>query len=298
MAQNNPPPIGMADWLLTGGSRIDRIAWLIENGFQGISFLQNIMDIDPSERIDVAAAISEADLYVTYHGNVHDHLKKTGELDLDFASRMFDDVIWWHENTNGVYSCGSDSINALQPDGSAIFDFNLNRDHINLMASRLCKYGIRVGIENSFGGKDKFCTTNDSVCIKELCSEYPIGMLLDTGHMNIHLQSDNTQNEDSVSNYISNLPLEIFEVHFSDNFGKKDEHKQLGYGNLNLDNLFDSLKQIKFNGKFTIEVCVDILSGKYFSDIHDSSQMEALLISKDKIKTAWATATARATRYC
>ncbi len=86
--------------------------------------------------------------------------------------------------------------------------------------------------------------------------------------------------------------MEIFEVHFSDNFGKQDEHKQLGYGNLDLNSIFNALKERTFAGKFTIEVCVDILSGRYVSDIHNPEQTEALLISKDIIKTTWATVTA------
>ncbi len=106
---------------------------------------------------------------------------------------MLDDVIWWHENTNGVYSCCSDSINTLQKNGLTTFDFELNKKHLNLMAGRLSKYAIRVGIENSFAGK------------------------------------------------------------------------------------------------FTVEVCDDILSGKYFSNIYDPKQTDALLISRDKINSAWAT---------
>jgi len=277
----------MADWLLTGGSRLDRIEWLIDNGFQGISFLQSIMDIDEIERQDMADAIKASDLYVTYHGNVQDHLTQSGELDLDFDNRMIDDVIWWHENTNGVYSCCSDSVNTPHPDGTYFFDFDMNKVHINLMASRLCKYGIRVGIENSFGGNQRFCTSKDFAHIKTLCSECEIGILLDTGHANIHLQSDKNSNENNIADYVSNLPLEIFEVHFSDNFGKQDEHKQLGYGNLNLEQMFKALKSREFAGKFTIEVCVDILSGKYVSDIYNSKQTEALLISKDIITSTW-----------
>ena len=38
---NSHPPVGMAFWLLTGGRLIDRIEWIIDNGFSGVSFLQN-----------------------------------------------------------------------------------------------------------------------------------------------------------------------------------------------------------------------------------------------------------------
>ncbi len=69
------PPIGVAFWLLEGGSMMDCAGWLINNNFEGVSFLQNVMELDKYEKIDVAAAIKSAGLKVTYHGNVNDHLK-------------------------------------------------------------------------------------------------------------------------------------------------------------------------------------------------------------------------------
>jgi sugar phosphate isomerase/epimerase len=281
------PPIGMALWLLSGGQMMDRIEWLIDNGFQGLSFLQSAIDIDEHERKDVAAAIVSAQLYVTYHGNVHHKLKESGGLDTDFVNRMIDDVIWWHENTNGVYSCCSDSINPPREDGTTAFDFDLNKQHLDLMAGRLSTYGICVGIENSFGKEHRLCALNDIAHMKEICSGSQIGMLLDAAHANIHVRSDGIEDENNIGTYVSKLPLEVLEVHFSDNVGKQDEHKQLGYGNLDLGDLFNALKSNGFAGKFTIEVCVDILSGKYGSSIYDSKQTDALLISRDKVIENW-----------
>ena len=86
------PPIGMAAWLLGGGRLIDRIDWLVRNGFQGISLLQSFMNIDPSERKDVAAAISSEQLYLTYHGNVHHKLTDSGELDELFIGKYASDI--------------------------------------------------------------------------------------------------------------------------------------------------------------------------------------------------------------
>ena len=281
------PPIGMAFWLLDGGRLIDRVDWLIRNGFQGISFLQSIMEIDPSERKDVAAAIKSEQLYVTYHGNVHDNLTDSNDLDESFVRRMIEDVIWWHENTNGVYSCCSDAIKVPQQDGTTIFDFDLNAKHLHLMYDHLSKHGIRIGIENDFGGKNKFNLLDDMYRMKEICSDIEVGMIFDTGHANVHVCSDGFADENNINAYVSKMPFEICEVHFSDNHGRQDEHKQLGYGNLNLKDLFSGLKSIGFAGKFTIEVCLDILSGKYVSDINNPQQMDAILISRDKIIEAW-----------
>lgn len=281
------PPIGMAVWLLDGGRLIDRIEWLVRNGFQGVSLLQSSLDIDPSERAEVAAAIRSEQLYVTYHGNVHHKLTAAGIPDESFVDRMIEDVIWWHENTNGVYSCCSDPINAPQPDGTAIFDFDLNARHLRLVSDRLGKYGIRVGIENGFGVKGRFSTLNDVSRMRNICSDIEVGLLLDAGHANIHVRSDGVAGESNISVYVGRMPLEILEVHFSDNLGKRDEHRQLGYGNLNLEKLFAGLRSVGFYGKFTLEVCLDILSGQYASNIFKPEQMDPILISRDVLIEAW-----------
>ena len=277
------PPIGVALWLLEGKSMTDCVEWVIKNNFEGVSFLQNVMELDKFERVDVASAIKSAGLKVTYHGNVNDHLKDFNKLDVEFISRMIDDVIWWHENTGGVFSCCSDAINIPGNNCETVFDFEINFQFMKLLSSGLNKFGIQTGIENSFGGKFKFCSLNDISKFENL----EIGMILDVGHTNIHVRSDGIEGETEVGEYVRKLPIEIWEVHFSDNFGKKDEHKQIGYGNLDLESLFSALKKKSFSGIFTIEVCLDILSGKYFLDIYNSKHTDSILISRDRIKEAF-----------
>ena len=51
----NIPVIGMCLWLLSGGKLVDRIQWIANNGFTGVSLLQNIIDADEKECIDAAA---------------------------------------------------------------------------------------------------------------------------------------------------------------------------------------------------------------------------------------------------
>ncbi|MBN2310364.1 MAG: sugar phosphate isomerase/epimerase [Candidatus Hydrogenedentes bacterium] len=277
----SPPGVGMAVWLLDGGRLVDRIAWLIESGFGGVSFLQTAVDVEKGEREEAAAAIAEAGLWATYHGNVHHKLTDSGGLDADFANRMLDDVIWWHEHTNGIHSCCSDSINTgCDPD--------LNQRHIEFMAGRLGGYGIRVGVENGYGEAHRFTTLADIGRFRQTCSGPEIGMLLDAGHANIHVRSDGVDGEDDMGAYIGQLPFDVLEVHFSDNRGQKDEHKALGYGNLDVDAVLRALKGKGFTGKLTVEVCPDILSGDYRSSITDPVRTDGLLRSRDKIAAAWA----------
>ncbi len=192
---NAAPPIGMAAWLLTGGTLVDRIDWLITNGFQGVSLLQSVTDVDPAERAEAAAAIAQADLAVTYHGNVHHKLTDAGELDADFTRRMCDDVIWWHENAGAVRSCCSDPIHTTQTDGQTAFSMAINRRHMQMLADALVPRGIRVGIENGFGDAQRFRSLDDIARFQAACSPVDIGLLLDAGHANIHVRSDGVDNE-------------------------------------------------------------------------------------------------------
>ena len=54
------PPLGMALWLLKGGSVADRVAWLVDHDFTAVSLLQSALDMDAAERRDAAAAMKAA----------------------------------------------------------------------------------------------------------------------------------------------------------------------------------------------------------------------------------------------
>ena len=275
------PFVGMCAWLLKGGRLVDRVKWLIKNGFTGISFLQNVMDEEESECRDAAQAIISSGFNVTYHGNVHHKLSKDGKLDTEFAKRLIDSVIWWHQNTKGVFSCCFDSISL--PSNPKNFTFELNKEYMGLLSAGLKKYGIRVGIENA----PKFSAIKDIEKFKASCGEYNIGMLFDAGHANMHVRTDKVQGEEEVGEYYSKLPVEALEIHFSDNFGEKDEHKYLGYGNLDVKSLLKAVKTKPFKGQLSVEVCKDILSSQYGFDINDPKEMDNILRSRDKIIKSW-----------
>lgn len=279
----------MALWLLEGGRLVDRVAWLAKNGFGGVSLLQSIMDADEKERQEAAAAIVSEGMWVTYHGNVHHKLTAAGELNMEFASRLKDDVIWWHENTCGVYSCCCDPIHVPRPDGTKYFDFDMNRRHLRFMHACLSPYDIAIGIENSCGGEGLFCSLADITRFKNMCPNIPMGMLLDAAHANIHVRSDENgrEHQDDIAGYVRQLPFDFLEVHLCDNRGVEDDHKYLGFGNLDLPALFGVLKERNFQGKFTIEVCYDRLGGKALADIHEPAETDGLFVSRDKILSTW-----------
>jgi sugar phosphate isomerase/epimerase len=277
----------MALWALKGGRLLDRVEWLVRHGFQGVSFLRYIMDFKPGDREDAAAAIKEARLDVTYHINVSDKISREEKLDTLFVDAMMDDVVWWHRHTAGVFSCCADPVHRPGDNGESVFHLALNREVLERMYARLGELGIRVGIENAFGGGRTFCAIADIARFAELAPP-GTGMLLDTGHANIHVRSDGNEGETDIGDFVERLPLDVLEVHLHDNGGTTDEHRPLGSGNLDLSALCRALRRNGFRGKFTIEVLADAPAGRYAADICDPRQTDSILASRDRICEAWA----------
>ncbi len=82
-----------------------------------------------------------------------------------------------------------------------------------------------------------------SAIFSETGSEF-IGLCLDLGHANL--------NEGGIE-YIKNLSDNIFCVHYHDNTGKKDQHLQVGDGNIPWRKIMTELKNVKFNGPYISE---------------------------------------------
>jgi sugar phosphate isomerase/epimerase len=165
----------------------------------------------------------------------------------------------------------------------------MNRRHLKFMHACLGPYDIPIGIENSCGGEGLFCSLDDIVRFKEMCPNLPMGMLLDAAHANIHVRSDENGrvHEGDIAGYVRQLPFDFLEVHLCDNRGEEDDHKYLGYGNLDISALFGVLKERNFRGKLTLEVCYDRLGGKPLADIHEPAETDGLLISRDTVLSTW-----------
>lgn len=283
--KNETPPLGVCLWLLTGGRLVDRIQWIARNQFTGVSLLQSISDVEEKECEEAAEAIVESGLNLSFHANVHHRVDASGKLDSAFVERVVESVIWWHENTRGVASCCADAIRF--PVGGSSFSPCLNRQYIGRLYEKLNPLGIPVGIENAFGSAYDFHSIEHFTTFRDSCKEIKMGMLFDAAHANIHIRSDNVPGEDEIGLYFSNIPFEPLEIHLSDNRGEMDEHKSLGYGNLDLKSLLRAAKKRDFKGQLTIEVCKDIASHQYASDIFNPDEMETMLRSRDAILDTW-----------
>ena len=138
-------------------------------------------------------------------------------------------------------------------------------------------------VENSFGANKAFRSLPEFRRFRELCPGPTVGMLLDTGHANIHVRSDGVQGESEIGAFVRGLPLDVLEVHFSDNHGESDEHLPLGSGNLDLPALVAALKASDFAGVLTVEVCPGLVARRL--DVPE--EMDQIRRTADAIRAAW-----------
>jgi sugar phosphate isomerase/epimerase len=281
----NRPPVGMAFWLLSDGSGADRVAWLSRQGFQALSLLVKSPDPDDPERRDTACAIRDAGLVTSCHPGYQAAVGADGRLDRDLVRRLHDQVLWWHAHAGGVRSACADPIHVKAADGETTFSTALNLEAMALAAEALAPAGIRFGWENTFGPPGCCQSVADINRFAAACARPGLGLLLDLGHLNIHLHSPAAGTKDPEI-FIRQLAVEIHEVHITDNLGQRDEHRHLGYGNLDLGAAMRGLRAVGFRGPLVVEVCSDILSGRYQSRINDPAQVAPLLATRDRLAEA------------
>lgn len=288
-----PPPdqpaFGMAAWLLTGPRWSECAAWVVEQGFTGISLHPSLMRLDRRERERAAGVVREAGLHLTYHGNVPRARSRSHDFDRDFAGRMADDVLWWHEHAVAVSFCGLDVIKSGGGTAEGEGMIELNLAVAAMLSERLLPHDIPVGFENNCA-PTPFTRLDSLTQLKRDHGAVLRGILLDAGHANVHVRRDQDSAGRDLGDYVRGIPFEIFDVHLSDNNGAADEHRPLGHGNLDLAGLCEALRARGFKGQLTVEVCVDIASRRYAADIRNPEQTEPLLASHDRIREAWAAA--------
>jgi len=107
--------------------------------------------------------------------------------------------------------------------------------------------GIELCVENMFERSGLMTEIEDFF---ELLDRFPsIGITYDPAHAHIGDRGSKRTLE-----FIKTFKDHIRHVHLSDNFGKLDEHLPLGAGNLPLEQIITSLKDIDYRGTITLEV--------------------------------------------
>lgn len=284
--------LGYCGWLLTGKPLPEIVQFLSDNGFNSISWLQDIVDADEVERKEAAAAIKELNFALCYHGCVQWQLTPEWTVNLDFFNRMANDVMWWHENTNGVISCCSDSINRKirETDKGNTYLEDTTKQLLKLENEFFKETGIGYGIENGFCIKPGARVYASIDSMKEYMSilDDPkgIGTILDVGHANIYLKRGN-EGKLSLIDYIRQIPFKIYEIHITDNMGDCDAHTAPGTGNIDFVELREGLKEVGFDGAISMEVCKDAAHFDNCFDISNIDQRDQVLRIRDSFIDAF-----------
>ncbi len=106
------------------------------------------------------------------------------------------------------------------------------------------KYGIKIGLENSFHSQRICRTPKEILKITNLING--LGITFDGGHANVLGINPAT--------YFKKIKNKVINVHIADNYGKTDEHSPIGKGNINFKQLLKEFKNANYYGPFILEV--------------------------------------------
>jgi len=116
------------------------------------------------------------------------------------------------------------------------------------------KYGIKIGLENSFT-LGKLCRTPEDL-LKVVNSVRGLGITFDIGHANL-INLNPIKYFKKVKDFVINM-------HIHDNDGTSDQHALIGEGNIDFKNFLKECKNSNYYGPFILEVFPheNVLKGK------------------------------------
>ncbi|MCQ2354504.1 MAG: sugar phosphate isomerase/epimerase [Clostridia bacterium] len=104
-------------------------------------------------------------------------------------------------------------------------------------------YGVGVAVENSPKSTiDVLCESVDTLAAER----YNVGICFDTGHG--HLTGA------SQGEMLDKIGSRLRMLHIHDNHGEKDEHREIGCGTIDWDDVMTSLARIGYDGDFNYEI--------------------------------------------
>ncbi len=135
---------------------------------------------------------------------------------------------------------------------SSVSEFYPNLDwQINLRSVRMLfkvakKLGVEISIENTPEPFHFLVKRMQDFALfySELGSDFDIDMTLDIAHANTNQQ---------VFGFIEKFADKISHVHISDNEGKYDSHRGIGYGKIDWEEVAEALRHISYKGLVMLE---------------------------------------------
>ena len=247
-------------WTLDSRPIGDCLEQIAEVGFDGVSFIGGPTD-DP-RRVD---SVSEQVAAALKNGLLRLALSRTLHVfsDLCFAGIAVRTESAVERARQGIESCvralsgqglpplivSLDPI-CLPPGPVGVVNPALIVEMLEFLVSLKKRYDIRPALEN--WPKPEVGTPEALKGILEHVGG-EVGILLDTGHLNMAIHSEWCREKSPVE-FIDHLPAPVLEVHLHDNHGTEDEHLPPGAGTADLAAVLKALKRRGFEGPVTLEV--------------------------------------------
>lgn len=206
-------------------------------GFDAVSLdPQQIIGLNGDQKRDVLKRLDDCALRVALHAEFSvpfEALKTVVDL---FGSRLasvtFDSLVRWT---------------------SAGFTFDVVRmvPYLQKLGESALRHGFLYGVEDF--PEDAWALRMYREDLSPLLGSPNYWVLIDVGHLNLSVRKYKYV-EVPVEQYFAELPVQLVEVHLSDNDGEDDQHRPLGTGNVDFAAVARGLKHIGFDGLSTIEV--------------------------------------------
>lgn len=128
-------------------------------------------------------------------------------------------------------------------------------DNIRFFATEAEKYGVRIAVENLYGGR-VYSGIDELLELVQFVERDDVGFCLDTGHAHVdHVD---------IPEAIRAMGDKLFELHLHDNVNS-DEHKPVGFGTIDWAPIICALRDVGYRGTASFEFfrwpCADFRQG-------------------------------------
>jgi len=125
-------------------------------------------------------------------------------------------------------------------------DWQINLRSVRTLVTKARKFGVEISIENT---PEPFYflvkrMQDFALLYSELGSDFDIDITLDIAHANTNQQ---------VFDFIKRFAGKIVHVHVSDNEGRYDSHRGIGYGKIDWEAVAKALRRINYKGIVMLE---------------------------------------------
>ncbi len=219
---------------------------VLNNEFRGIEIFYpyNVTDTQKKLYDSYINEINKNNIEVVLHlphGPKADFINEKGKINKNTTKLMIDAINYAYnmKATKLTLHLGKTVKNRVK-------EINLVIKVLNRLLKLASKYDMLLMIENMPGASELGYSPDEILYVINSVKFSNMRFILDTGHANV--------SEYSIDEYLNKLGSYLEHIHFSNNYGLKDEHAGFENGNIDFDNLFEKLNIMKYNKLHCLEI--------------------------------------------